>query len=152
MSSFEDMLSARLQYQNRYDGHLSASCYGSSGMYRISSVYSRKHKDRVWNWECRHIGGGFPNCHKAYNYVNDFDQPMFFMCGKDQYIGGVESYHSNKREDRRWKFTCCSIPSHSTKSCRLTGFVNHFQANFNFVAGANEVITGVFSYHHNGHE
>lgn len=84
--------------------------------------------------------------------MNNFDQPMFFMCGKDSYIAGVDSYHSNKHEDRRWRFTCCSVPGHKTASCRVTGYVNEFDRPMNFQAGPGEVITGVFSYHSNRKE
>ena len=85
--------------------------------------------------------------------MNKFDDPMFFMCGRiDEYIAGVDSYHHNEHEDQRWRFTCCSLPSYKTKSCRLTDYVNDLQHPIMFEADLGEVITGVFSYHHNSKE
>ena len=69
------------------------------------------------------------------------------MCSKNQYLGAVESYHENSKEDRRWKFTCCSVPSYATKDCRLTGYVNHLDGKMDFQASEGEVITGVVSYY-----
>ena len=77
---------------------------------------------------------------------------MFFVCDGNKYIGGVESYHDNGREDRRWKFTCCSAAGHKTYGCYNTGYVNEFDKPMNFQAGYGEVITGVYSYHDNGRE
>ena len=54
------------------------------------------------------------------------------MSGKNQYIGGVESYHDSSKEDRRWKFTCCSAPSQATRDCQLTGYVNNPHGNMEY--------------------
>lgn len=150
-TSLKEALFAKIKFQNGYDGRLNVNCHESSGMYKINSEYSRGARDRVWRWECRNIGYGYPHCWKT-SYVNDFDKPMFFMCGKNQYIAGVDSYHSNAHEDRRWRFTCCYLPFYSTKSCRLTDFVNKFRHSFHFLAGHNEVITGVSSYDANNYQ
>ena len=143
---------AEMQFQNHFDRALFVQCHGAKGMYRVQSVHNNRREDRVWNWECRQVAHrGYPRCWHT-GFVNDFDQPMFFMCNKDQYIAGVESHHSNHHEDRRWKFLCCSVPHHKTSSCRITGFVNEFDGHMNFWAGHGEVITGVFSYHDNHRE
>ena len=115
-------------------------------------VHNNKKEDRAWSWDCRRVlKHGYPKCRQT-GYVNSFDKPMFFMCGRNQYIYGVESYHNNKHEDRRWKFTCCSASGHKTKSCRHTGFVNEFDRPLLFQARHKEVITGVYSYHNNRKE
>ena len=157
---------AELQYQNQYDQKLVAHCPEGDGMYRVHSVHNNKREDRVWQWDCHHIlksgyhilKDGYPNnrvekptCRKT-GYVNSFDKPMHFNCDSNQYIAGVESYHDNGREDRRWKFTCCSAFGHKTYSCYKTGYVNEFDEELNFQAEYNEVITGVYSYHDNGRE
>ena len=145
-------LFAEQQYQNQFDKKLVARCHRGEGMYRVHSVHNNKKEDRVWSWDCRRVlKHGYPKCRQT-GYVNSFDKPMFFMCGRNQYIYGVESYHNNRHEDRRWKFTCCSASGHKTKSCRHTGFVNEFDRPLLFQARHKEVITGVYSYHNNRKE
>ena len=144
---------ARIEYQNRFDKLLSKTCYGLQGMYKVASVHSNHHEDRAWTWECRNVvsSGSVSGCSSS-GYANYWDLPMNFMCPANQYIAGVKSYHSNSREDRRWKFTCCSISNHITVSCRQTDYVNNWDAPLNFQANKGEVITGVFSYHDNKRE
>ena len=143
---------AEIQYQNEYDQRLQVHCQGKHGMYKVISVHNNKREDRIWDWKCRQVvKRGNPKC-KQTNYVNNFDEPMFFMCGKNQYIAGVDSYHSDKTEDRRWRFSCCSAQKHITASCRITEYANNFDQPMNFEAGCGEVITGVLSYHDNGKE
>ena len=77
---------------------------------------------------------------------------MNFMCPANKYIVGVESYHDNGCEDRRWKFTSCAISNRITASCRQTGYMNDWDGPINFQAKQGEVITGIFSYHGNDEE
>ena len=123
-------------------------------MYKVSSVHSNYHEDRSWNWECRDVvsGGSTEGCSQTADYVNEWDLPMNFMCPANKYVAGVESYHDNGREDRRWKFTCCAIKDHITISCRQTDYVNEWDEAMNFQANPGEVITGVYSYHDNFRE
>ena len=144
---------AMMQYHNEFDGPLSVSCETGQGMHKVSSVHSNSAEDRAWSWYCKKIiNTGSPRCSQTVDYVNNFDLPMNFMCPRDEYAAGVESYHDNRYEDRRWKFTCCSVPNHITASCRQTGYVNEFDKSMDFTAQSDEVITGVFSYHDNGRE
>lgn len=147
--SLLNMLLARLQNQNGFDQPHHAQCTGPDGMYRVRSVHDNHHEDRSWTWECRQvITSGYPKCHTT-GWVNNFDQPMSFTCGPNEYIAGTESYHNNHYEDRRWKFTCCSAPDYKASGCRITDYVNDFDAPISFTAGPGETITGVFSYHNN---
>ena len=142
-----------MQYQNDFDGPLFVSCHGLQGMYKVSSVHNNHHEGRVGTWECRDVvsSGSITGCAQT-GYVNEWDLPMDFMCPPNKFVTGVESYHDNGREDRRWKFTCCAVSNRITTSCHKTGYVNSFDGPMNFVADQGEVITGVNSYHDNGKE
>ena len=144
---------ASIQYQNQFDQQLSRECHRGYGMYKVSSVHDNHREDRVWSWECRKLPiHGYVHCTLT-GYVNNFDEPMNFMCGRNQYIAGVYSYHDNGREDRRWRFSCCSVQNYITKSCYQSNYVNNFDAPINYQAhGPDEVFTGVYSYHSNHHE
>lgn len=43
------------------------------------------------------------------DYVNAMDSPIVFQCGSGV-IHGIESYHQDTYEDRRFKFKCCNLP------------------------------------------
>ena len=151
MGGFNDLV-ADIQYQNEYDQPLNVYCHPRDGVYQVESVYSHGARDRRWTWHCRNLKkSGSTRCAET-DYVNAFDEPLYFMCGKDQYIGGVWSYHDNGREDRRWKIRCCSLSGLKILSCQLTGYVNSFRQPLNYRVGYKEVITGVYSYHDNGQE
>ena len=40
-------------------------------------------------------------------YVNNWDEVIAFQCPQNGYITGIDSYHDNGPEDRRFKFRCC---------------------------------------------
>lgn len=142
---------AELQYQNGWDGPLVKECKDGEGFYGVRSKYAPGRRDRLWEFQCRKVvKDGCATCSKANSYVNNFREAIFFMCGKNEYIGRVESYHDNGQEDRRWKFTCCSAKSQITNNCRLSDYVNSPGQQINFRAAVGEVITGVFSYYKSG--
>ena len=129
--SLEDLF-AESQYQNDYDQPLDVRCHKGAGMYQVQSIYNGGARDRRWSWQCKnHKLSGNTQCAFT-DYVNHFDEPMYFMCGSNQYIAGVYSYHDNGHEDRRWIFTCCSTEGLKVYGCRLTGYANDFHTHMNF--------------------
>ena len=82
---YRDNMYADMQYQNTFDRPLTVNCNEGDGMYKVSSVLSNHHKDRSWNWECREVAepGHLTTCNTT-DYVNNFDEPMFFMCGANR--------------------------------------------------------------------
>ena len=141
---------AHLQYQNKWDEKLTKDCDEKSGFYLVQSKHDNYREDRLWEFQCRKVVSkcsDSPTCTKTESYINEFNEVISFMCGKNGYIAGVESYHDNSKEDRRWKFTCCSVPFYTTTDCRLTDYVNKLDGEMDFQADDDEVITGVFSYY-----
>lgn len=43
-------------------------------------------------------------------YVNEMDKPLVFQCPRGGIIDGIESYHDNYFEDRKFRFRCCDVP------------------------------------------
>ena len=142
---------AKLMYKNQWDGPLSQQCPGGQGFYRVRSEHNNGREDRLWEFYCRSVVQCASATCTTTSYINNFRDVISFMCPKNKYMAGVHSYHDNGKEDRRWRFTCCSAPSYVTRECRLTGFVNNFDHPMNFIASAGEVITGVNSYYSAGH-
>lgn len=137
---------ATAQYQNFYCGTLNAKCSRGYGLYYVRSVHSNSYQDRRWTFYCRKVvQHGYPTCTST--YANNQQQAMSFMCGKNQYIAGANSYFSSSYHDRRWQFTCCSVRNYITRDCRLTNYVNSLDGSLSFIASTGEVITGAYSYY-----
>ena len=49
--------------------------------------------------------------HHITGYVNNFDAPVLYTCLNGGYLNGVSSVHDNKKEDRRYRFRCCTPKS-----------------------------------------
>ncbi|KAH9492476.1 hypothetical protein Btru_029195 [Bulinus truncatus] len=79
--------------------------------YCIDSVIKVKSPmyDRTFGFRCCKIGQRVPsNCYST-GYVNNWDSPMDFNVPEGKAITQVFSFHKNFHEDRRWKFTVCTI-------------------------------------------
>ena len=85
-------------------------------------------------------------------YQNDWDGNLYVDCHLKQALHGVQSYHDNGREDRRWHFMCRNVVSVPFSHCYWTGYENGWDAPLLFQCGVNYVMTGVSSYHDNGRE
>ena len=143
---------AELQgYQNNWDGVLCQRCPKGYGVYRVKSKHDNGKEDRRWEFFCRRVvskkfASTKLTCSQT-SYINNFRDTISYMCGKNRYMAGVYSYHSNAKEDRRWRITCCSAPSYITRDCYLTNYVNALDRPMNYCVRSNEVITGVVSYY-----
>ena len=139
-------------WQNERDKPLKVECGNRKAFYRVRSEHSNKREDRHWEWSCRTIATSTFDDTYWTDYVNDWDKRFFFSCKANYIMCGVESYHSNDREDRRWKFKCCHAKSHFTRNCELSDYVNDFDRTMDYNVGGSNVITGAYSYHSNDQE
>ena len=57
----------------------------------------------MWDFSCQQSFDSPANCHWT-QYVNNFDQEFKYRCPKNYLISGMESYHQNMQEDRRFVF------------------------------------------------
>ena len=77
-----------------------------------------------------------------------YDAKWEFTCNSNEAIIGIQSQHSDDREDRKWKFTCGKLPAplFGLADCGWTGYVNNYDYDMTFECPNNGVITGlVFS-------
>ena len=145
----------RRSYDNKYDQRLLKVCDSGNTFSRVRSVNHNHYRDRIWKWDCR---SALNKCHSSkeschwLKKVNSFKQPLFFMCGQNMYLKGVDSYHNNNQEDRIWSFYCCRSPRYTTRSCYDTGFVNNWDGAMDYRVPAGKAITGVYSYYKNGRQ
>ena len=139
-------------WQNERDRTLKVECENRKAFYRVRSEHSNSREDRRWEWSCRTMAkSNFDDTYWT-DYVNDWDKVFFFSCKANYIMCGVESYHKNDAEDRRWKFKCCSAKSHFTRNCELSDYANDFDRTMDYDVGGSKVITAAYSYHSNGKE
>uniref|UniRef100_A0A4W5R8A6 Uncharacterized protein n=1 Tax=Hucho hucho TaxID=62062 RepID=A0A4W5R8A6_9TELE len=115
------------------------------------SEHHNKYEDRLWDFGCKATFDTATNCFTS-SYVNAFDKPFSYQCPSHQVITGMHSYHENKYEDRRWKFTCCGASNFCTDTCQWTNYVNWFDEAFTFNVPPNSYLNAAESYHENKYE
>ncbi|XP_067663438.1 uncharacterized protein [Haliotis asinina] len=144
------MTSVASKYANDYDQPLLYQCPRGKSIASVHSVHHNGAEDRRYGFSCK-TTPGLRDC-SWHGYVNGFDEIILFQCPNNGVISGVNSYHDNGAEDRRFKFYCCSIKAkRPLVNCRFGNFVNGFDQPFNFYV-RSRFLKGVFSYHHNGAE
>jgi len=87
-------------------------------------------------------------------WVNRWDGRMDWSTpGRDQMITGLYSRHSNRKEDRIWKFYYGSASGGvQCNSKYWTNYLNAWDRPLSFSCPANEAISGFYSTHHNRKE
>ncbi|XP_060605363.1 hemagglutinin/amebocyte aggregation factor-like [Ruditapes philippinarum] len=141
---------------NDYDGHMKFECASRNQFIsRVSSVHSNHREDRVFHMSCRNfpinVAGLTPSCYWT-GYINDWDKQMIFQCSGNGYIGGFQSDHHNRHEDRRWKVKCCNMKGIYLAGCNHTPWTNDWDNKQNFNVEPNRVMTGINSIHSNQKE
>lgn len=137
-------------WQNGYDQNHQRQCPNGQSIKEITSMHHNGAEDRRFDVRCQSTGAN-QGCFWT-NYINNWDQPILYLCPDNKVLSGISSYHNNRAEDRRYKFYCCGAAGKYPKNCHLTDFVNSWDEYFSFRVGGNQVITGVYSIHHNGAE
>ena len=134
-------------WQNNYVAELNVNCSDTAAIYSVRSQHSDEDQDRQWLWECRDVVDTvFDDCELT-EYLNGFDQPIYFQCDHDYVLTGVYSYYDNGTEDRRWKAKCCKSSDHFVQDCRVSGYINSYDSYMNFSVHSPEVFTGFYSAH-----
>ncbi|CAN2390959.1 Dermatopontin, partial [Pristimantis euphronides] len=139
------------RWVNDYDQVLNFACQRNQSISLIISIHANKHEDRVWDFSCQNTFDSPAFCSWS-SYANDFDEEFTFICPFGSVLSGMESYHDNKREDRRWKFLCCQGDKAVQQNCKWSGYVNDFDSYLRWDAPSNYYLVGVQSYHDNKRE
>mmetsp|Transcript_5488 Transcript_5488/g.8345 ORF Transcript_5488/g.8345 Transcript_5488/m.8345 type:complete len:198 (-) Transcript_5488:543-1136(-) len=95
-------------FKNNYDNRF--YFYFPSGSYALTGFggkHSNYHEDRVWWFYIAQVTKTATSCNWT-PYVNDWDASMHLNLASNQWIAGIDSYHDNHREDRRFKYYVCS--------------------------------------------
>ena len=141
-----DINSQQQPHHNEYAQRLYRVCNDGHGMYGIITVHDKLREDRRWNWQCRKLvqQNSSQSCYWSRD-VNDYNRDISFTCCDNEYLCGVDSYHNNSHDDRKWSFYCCGASGITTHNCYMTGYQNRLDGDLDFQAPLGSVIMGVFS-------
>ncbi|XP_024228663.1 hemagglutinin/amebocyte aggregation factor isoform X2 [Oncorhynchus tshawytscha] len=140
-----------LRWEKLFDQPLQFNCPSRQSISHVKSQHVNYYEDRVWDFECKDTFVSEPECLWS-PYVNDFDQEFSFKCPQNYVLTGVNSYHSNYYEDRRWKFYCCRVNSYRNQDCQWTPYINYFDEVISWQVPGLNYLVGAGSYHSNYYE
>ena len=121
-------------------------CGKGEAIYEFKGRYIKDKRDREFQFGCTKVGES-STCHWT-GYLNKYDGPLNHVC--DGYIGGIESVHDSGKEDRIWKFYCCTTNDIRKLDCNKTPYqINHYRHNINFRMSSYIIFTGLESHHLN---
>ncbi|EGD75040.1 hypothetical protein PTSG_12565 [Salpingoeca rosetta] len=137
---------------NNYNGPLHYTCPAGQGLISASSWHANRNEDRVWSFGCATIGAWQSETEWSAYPLNQYDQYLSYSCPTNKYISGLNSYHDNDNEDRRWQVQCSSINGGSLTNCRFGPQENTYNNPLEYNAPVTAVITGLASSHANRNE
>ncbi|KAH9496548.1 hypothetical protein Btru_017237 [Bulinus truncatus] len=135
---------------NNYDQPFDFNCQQGEIINYIHSINSNEYNDRIFDFGCRSLSC-YESCYKS-DYVNDFDQPINFTCPGTKVLVGIESYHDDSPEDRRYKFNCCDVSSQPLSDLYTTDYLNDWDGEIKFSVPENYAIKSLYSVHENTFE
>ena len=134
---------------NKLDERQFVECPAGSAISMLESIYDKSTYDRKFKFGCNRVATT-AQCSWT-EYLNEYEKPVKGSCAG--YIGGIESIHSNRFEDRRWRIQCCySEDEIWKKKCTLTPYINAFEEKIDINLKPEELIVGLQSYYDNSHK
>ncbi|CAG0899962.1 unnamed protein product [Darwinula stevensoni] len=115
------------------------------------SVHHNGREDRIWSFDCGPVETGYSACSQS-GYVNQYDEPISYLCPGNGVVAGVASVHSNTAEDRRFDFKCCYLEGVFWTDCYVTSFLHDFDRPLDYSVDPGYYIVGGFSIHSNRQE
>ncbi|GFS20251.1 hemagglutinin/amebocyte aggregation factor [Elysia marginata] len=88
------------------------------------------------------------NAKAEIEFDNEWEGELDFECDRPEMIHGIYSVHSNKVDDRKFRFDCTQAPSGATPGkCQWTDdFVNRYDETVMYACPANMILAGVKSF------
>ena len=126
-------------FKGKHIMNFSSYCLLGKGMIRVRSQHNNWFEDRQFDFDCEGNSRITHYC-KWTDYVNSMRGSMNYACPHNYVITGVESYHQNGKEDRRFKFECCKVNG-KVDHCSNSGYVNNYDHQLNF-GSSDKFMTG----------
>ncbi|CAL1533772.1 unnamed protein product [Lymnaea stagnalis] len=136
---------AEAAYVNQLGQPFDFKCPPGQIISHIGSDYDLLLEDRQWEFRCR--AANVSEVCSSSGYVNGFGLPLAFTCPGNQVLAGVQSYHDNQVEDRRFNFRCCDLRSKAPRGCLHGSDVNTWGGKLLLEVPRGKAIKGAVSSH-----
>merc|ERR1712054_166261 len=135
---------------NNWDGNMGWHTGGATFVSGLHSTHDNGREDRLFKPLVTTFGAN-QRSHHWYGWINNWDHRFDFSCPANQAIIGFTSYHSNHREDRRWKVLCSTFHGVNIRGDNWPGWQTNWDATWSLSCGHKPMV-GISSYHDNGKE
>ena len=141
-------------YVNGWDGKLDYSVKKGYVFTGLASKHHNRREDRRFRIHYSRLNGIQCKDLGWSHFVNNWDGVMNYKCRPNSAMVGLRSWHSNRREDRRYQVRCCDLSNGGkyTIASYMTGYVNAYDGEMNRRCGGNDVLVGLYSHHNNRRE
>ncbi|XP_071962465.1 dermatopontin-like [Antedon mediterranea] len=140
-------------WQNSYDQEFTFTCPTGQVIYKVKSQHSNSKEDRQFEFFCRSFSASLPSSSCTWTgYINEYDQPFTATCPYNGVVVGVNSKHSNSKEDRIWKLKCCQSSAYNAINCYDTPLINDWDDYHTYTTPTGYFIHGVAGMHDNSME
>jgi hypothetical protein len=93
-----------------------------------------------------------PSSNERWTSWSAWDAKQDQACGTDEAMTGIQSHHSNHKEDRRFKLKCTKISGAVIHSSPWAPWANNYDGELKFKCEEGLVVTGMQSTHDNHFE
>jgi hypothetical protein len=144
-----------------WDAGMNHVCSGAQAVTQLVSKHDNGREDRVWKLGCSGLCTGELSGHYWSSWANSWDGTLEYTCPTDYLVVGLQSVHDNGKEDRRWAINCASTPPRwvngrargaNVDQGSWSDWINGWDGAMDYSCPAEQVLTGVYSVHHNGYE
>jgi len=138
-------------WENDWDNELSFNC-PSGAITRLMSHHDNRKEDRQWKFGCSSLCTSLSAGIRS-GYVNNWDDVEDYTCPANSVMTGMYSVHDNRKEDRRFKFTCSQVVGgHVSVGPWTHDWVNGWDGNMDHTCPSDTVLIGLHSVHDNRKE
>jgi len=140
--------------RNSWDSQQWCLCRPGQKIASIFSIHDNRREDRLWDLKCQNIPNFIQKGTHKMTAANAWDGTAGWTGLFDNsFLVGMTSVHSNRHEDRQFKFMHASSDMWSISyPCRGWMYVNEFDGELRVNTLDDEVIVGLHSYHDNHKE
>ncbi|XP_075458755.1 hemagglutinin/amebocyte aggregation factor-like [Ascaphus truei] len=124
------------------------TCPDHQSISLIISLHRDDYKDELWEFGCKKAFSKLSLCNWT-DYISVLNGQWQFGCLYGKVITGMGSYYDFTKEERRWKFLCCSAEVRVNYDCQWNIYFNSFDGYLSFEAPTHYYLVGIASFQDN---
>jgi len=136
-------------FANDWDQPFTFECPTNQAISSLYSVHDNRMEDRRWKFACAQlVGGSLTSC--SWSGYTDWDA-TWTIGNEGDVITGVDSYHDNGKEDRRYKIKTCKLTDLASEVVveHDSGWRNSWDRELSYDLAGHQFLTKITSQHDN---